>query len=64
MTEGIDIDNSYTPTANADALRIVISWADPHILWIYFYDVSNAFQTNVIEDPSKRHYLSLPPLFK
>ena len=65
MTEGIDIDNSYNPTANADALRTVISWAAPHILWIYFYDVFNAFQTSALNPPppSKHHYLSPPPLY-
>ena len=64
MTEGIDFENSYTSTTDADALRIIISRAAQHNLWLYFYDVSNAFQTNVIEDPSKRHHLSLPPLYK
>ena len=28
------------------------------------YDVSNTFQTNVIDDPSKRHFLRLPPLYQ
>ena len=30
---------------------------------LYFVDISNAFQPNVIEDPSKRHFISLPPMY-
>ena len=29
----------------------------------YGIDITNAFQTNIITDPSKRHYLSLPALY-
>ena len=64
MTKDIDFENSYTPTSDTYILRIIVSRADVHNLWLYFYDVSNAFQTNVIEYPGKCHYLSLPPLYK
>ena len=70
LTKKINPESQYVVstnidhTADAGALRIIISCATHHNLWLYFYDVSNTFQTNGIEDPSKRHYLSLPPLFK
>ena len=63
ITEGTDFETSYGSTADDDALRIIISRTTLHNLRLYFYDVSNVFQTNIIEDPSKRYYLSLPPLY-
>ena len=60
MTEGIDFSESYTPTSNADSFRTIIALAASKKYWLTFYDVNKSFQTNVIEDPSKRHYLCLP----
>ena len=34
MTEGIDFENPYAPTADADALRIIISRATHHNIWL------------------------------
>ena len=34
-----------------------------HNMTLHFVDASNAFQTNVISDPSKRHYVGLPTLY-
>ena len=64
MTEGIDFSESYAPTSDADSFRLIIALASSKGYWLIFYDVSNAFQTNVIDDPSKRHYLRLPPLYQ
>ena len=64
MAEGIDLVNSYTPTADADSLRLVIALVVTYCLDLTLYDVSNDFQTNIISDPAKRHYLSIPPLYQ
>ena len=64
MTEGVDFENSFVSTTDVDVLRIIISRVALRNIWVDFYDVSNIFQTNVIEDPSKRHYSNLPPIHK
>ena len=64
MTEGIDFSESFAPTSDADSFRLIIALASSKVYLLIFYDVSNAFQTNVIDDPSKRHYLRLPPLYQ
>ena len=56
MTEEIDFENSYAPTADDNALRIIILQAAQYNIWLYVYDVFNVFQKNVIKYPSKRHY--------
>ena len=64
MTKGIDFSESYAPTSDADPFRLIIALASFKGYWLIFYDVSNAFQTNVIDDPSKRNFLRLPPLYQ
>ena len=64
MVEGIDFENSYAPTVDADSLRLDISLAAQYCLDLTFFDVSNAFQTNVISDPAIRHFLSMSPLYQ
>ena len=56
MTEEIDFENSYAPTTDDNALRIIILQAAQYNIWLYVYDVFNVFQKNVIKYPSKRHY--------
>ena len=63
MIEGIDFSDSYAPTSDVDYFRIIIVLSSSKEYWLIFYDVSNTFQTNVIEDPSKSHYLRLQPLW-
>ena len=29
---------------------------------LYFVDIPNAYQTNVIIDPTKQHFIGLPPM--
>lgn len=64
MVERIDFANLYAPIANKDSLRLVIALAAQDCLDLIFFDVSNTFQNNVISDPTKRHYLSIPPLYQ
>ena len=64
MIECIDFTDYYAPTSNADYFLIIIALTSSKGYLLIFYDVSNAFQTNVIEDPSKSHYLRLPPLYQ
>ena len=64
MVERIDFANIYDPTTDTDSLRLVIALAAQDYLDLIFFDVSNTFQTNVISDPAKRHYLSIPPLYQ
>ena len=39
---------------------IAIATAEDMIF--YFVDISNAFQTNIVEDPDKIHFIGVPPL--
>ena len=64
MTEGIDFSKSYAPISDADSFRSIIAIAASKKYWLTFYDVNNAFQTNIIENPSKRQYLHFPPLYQ
>ena len=63
MIVGIDFDLSYAPVIEGDALLLMIAMAAARKLTLYFLDISNAFQTNVIHDPNKRHYLRIPSLY-
>jgi hypothetical protein len=62
MLEGVDFLLSYAPTADITAIRVLIALtsANKHMV-LYTIDITNAYQNNVISDPAKRHYLSLPP---
>ena len=63
MIMGLDYDLSYAPVIDGDSLLLMIALATSKSMVFYFLDISNAFQTNVIHDPSKRHYLHLPTLY-
>ena len=63
MVVGVDYDLSYAPVIEGDALLLMISVGTSKCLKFYFIDISNAFQSNVIHDPKKRHYIHLPSLY-
>lgn len=63
ITEYIDLFDSYAPTSDVDSFRIIIALAASKKHWLIFYDIVNLFQTNIIEDPTKRYYFRLPPLY-
>ena len=62
MVEGLDYDISYAPVIYGDSLLLMIALAASKKLTFYFLDISNAFQSNVIHDPTIRHYLHLPSI--
>ena len=63
MIMGLDYDISYAPVIEGDALLLMMAIATSRGLTFYFLDISNAFQSNVIHDPTKRHYMHLPTLY-
>ena len=63
MVVGIDYDLSYAPVIDGDSLLLMISVATSKGMIFYFLDISNAFQSNIIHDPRRRHYLHLPSLY-
>ena len=63
MVEGLDYDLSFAPVIDGPHLYFMIAIATAEDMIFYFVDISNAFQTNVMEDPDKRHFISLPPLY-
>ena len=63
MVEGLDYDLSFVPVIDRPHLYFMIVIATAEDMIFYFVDTSNTFQTNVVEDPDKRHFISLPPLY-
>ena len=63
MVMGVDYDLSYAPVIDGDILLLMIAVATSMGMVFYFLDISNAFQSNIIHDPAKRHYIHLPPLY-
>ena len=63
MVVGIDYDLSYAPVIDGDSLLLMIALATSKGWTFYFLDISNAFQSNIIHNPHKRHYLPLPSLY-
>ena len=63
MVMGIDYDLSYAPVIDGDILLLMIAVATSKSMQFYFMDISNAFQSNIIHDPKKRHYMHLPPKY-
>ena len=63
MLAGVHFDESYSPVCNGSSFCHAICLASVLAMVFYFIDADNAFQTNFIEDPSSRHYLSLPPYY-
>ena len=62
MIEGPDYDLSFASVVDGPHLFFMIAISTAENMVLYFVDISNAFQTNVIEGPNKRHFLALPPL--
>ena len=62
MAQWVDFSISYAPMVASDLLRLIITIASSEGMSIIFIDASNTFQKNVISDPKKRVYISLPTL--
>ena len=63
MIQGVDFTSSYSPTVDADSFRLSMNIAASEKMIIVFIDASNASQTNVISDPRKRVYVTLPTMY-
>ena len=63
MILGKHYDESYSPSCSSFSFRFTINIIVWFRMLVFFIDASNAFQTNVITNPSKRHYLGLPSLY-
>jgi hypothetical protein len=61
--EFVDFQDSYSPVASIDSIRILLNIAASSRLIVSILDISNAFQNSYIFDASERVYLSLPPLY-
>ena len=56
---GVDYDLSYAPVIDGDILLLMIAVAISLRMIFYVLEKSNAFQSNIIHDPSKRHYIPM-----
>ena len=63
MVQGLDFSVSYAPTVDAYLFRLSLNIAVSDGMIMVFINTSNAFQTNVISDPKKRVYTTLPTIY-
>ena len=63
MVVGVDYDLSYAPVIEGDALFLILAFVASLSIPLYFLDISNAFQSNIVHDPTKRHHIHLPSLY-
>jgi hypothetical protein len=59
----IDFQDSYSPVASIDSIRLLLAIAASKRYTIHVLDISNAFQNSVIFDPSECTYITLPPFY-
>ena len=57
MVVGIYYDLSFAPVIDGDTLLLMIAVATSKRMKFYFLDISNAFQSNIIHDTNKVHYM-------
>ena len=63
MVVGLDYDLSFAPVIDGDTLLLMIAVATSKRMRFYFLDISNEFQSNIIYDTAKRHYMHLPTMY-
>jgi hypothetical protein len=63
MKENIDYITSYSPVGSIDGIRLILAIAASRKMKLNVLDISNAFQTSVVFDPSERTYITLPPFY-
>ena len=63
MVQGVYYIISYVSTVNADSFRLSLNIAASDNMIVVFINTSSAFQTNVISDPKKRVYITLPTMY-
>ena len=62
MVEGVDFDLSFCHVADTYSTLLIFNIAAMLGLRLYFYDISNAFQSTV-KPSAERHHINLPPLY-
>ena len=63
MIQGQDFTVSYTLTVDADSFILSVAIAASDKMLVVFIYASNVFQNNVISDPNKRVYITLPTIY-
>jgi len=63
IIEGVHFDESYSPICTGPSFHMTICFMAHYGMVITFIDAGNACQTNVISDPSKRHYVGLSSIY-
>ena len=63
MITGLDYDLSYAPVIDGDIISLMIAVGTSLKLEFYFLDISNAFQSNVVHDPTKQYYMHILALY-
>ena len=63
MVVGINQGLYFAPVIDGDTLLLMIAVATSKRMKFYFLDISNAFQSNIIHDTKKRHYMHLPSMY-
>jgi hypothetical protein len=63
MKENVDYTDSYSPVGSIDSIRLILAIAASKRLHLNVLDISNAFQTSIIFDPSECTYITLPPFY-
>ena len=63
MVVRIHYDSSFAPVIDEDTLLLMIAVATSKRMKLYFLDISNAFQSNIIHETNKQHYMHLPSMY-
>ena len=60
MVKGVDFDIPFCHVADTYSILLIFNTSAILGLCLYFYDISNAFQSTV-NPAAERHYTNLPP---
>lgn len=63
MIVGVDYNLSSAPVIEREALFLTIALAASKSIQLFFLDISNAFQSNAVHCPSKRHHIHIQSLY-
>ena len=63
ILEGVYFNVSYVPVDGIRYLRIIVSISSAEDLIVFVLDISNAFQNNILPNPARIIYLSLPYIY-
>ena len=63
MIEGFESNVSYASVSGILSLCIIIAITSAEGLIIFFLDISNAFQNNILPNPAEIVYIILPYIY-